>query len=111
MAIKRGEIYRINLEPTRGSEQQGNARPCVILSVGAYNNKLPTVGVVPLSSSPRPLPPLIVPVPSAGRDTSMAVCNQVRTVDKRRIVGNVMGQLSPADLQKVESGVKQYYGL
>ena len=111
MMIKRGDIYRINLEPTRGSEQQGNARPCVVLSVGAFNNKLPTIGVVPLSTAPRSLPPLIIAVPSAGRDTSIAICNQLRTVDKSRIVGGLSAQMSPADLQKVEHGVKQYYGL
>jgi mRNA interferase MazF len=29
----RGKIYRVDLEPTRGSEQQGNAKPCVIMSL------------------------------------------------------------------------------
>jgi len=58
MAIQRGDIYRVNLEPTIGSEQQGNARPCVVLSVSAFNNKLRTIGVVPLSLSPRPCPRL-----------------------------------------------------
>ena len=111
MIIQRGNIYRVNLEPTRGYEQQGDARPCVILPVGAYNKKLPTVGVVPLSSSPRELPPLIVSVPSAGRESSMAICNQVRTADKSRVAGYLMGQLDFQDLQKVETGVKQYYGL
>ena len=111
MTIRRGDIYRINLQPTRGSEQQGDARPCVVLSIGAYNNKLPTIGVVPLSMSPRELPPIIVSVPSAGNESSMAICNQVRTVDKGRVVGDLMGQLSLQDIQKVETGVRQYYGL
>lgn len=111
MAPRRGDIYRINLEPTVGSEQQGTARPCLVLSLGAYNNKLPTIGVVPLSSSPRELPPLIVSVSSAGKATSMAICNQARTVDKRRIVGGLMGQLSAEDLHRVESGLRHYYGL
>jgi hypothetical protein len=30
MAIQRGDIYRVNLEPTIGSEQQGNARPQIL---------------------------------------------------------------------------------
>ena len=111
MIIQRGDIYRVKLEPTRGSEQQGDARPCVILSVGAYNKKLPTVGVVPLSSSPRELPPLLVSVPSAGKASSMAVCNQIRVIDKHRIVSGLMGRLSAGDLQRVESGLRQYLGL
>ena len=66
MSIERGDIYRVNLEPTLGGEQQGKARPCVVLSLGEFNSKLRTIGVVPLSSSPRPLPPIIVSAPSAG---------------------------------------------
>ena len=111
MKIQRGEIYRVNLEPTVGSEQQGKARPCLVLSVTAFNNKLRTVGMVPLSSSPRPLPPLIVSVPSAGLPTSTALCGQLRTIDKRRILGSPIGQISAADLDAVEKAVAQVYGL
>ncbi|MEY2685514.1 MAG: PemK-like, MazF-like toxin of type toxin-antitoxin system, partial [Pseudomonadota bacterium] len=39
MDYKRGQVYRVNLEPTQGSEQQGVARPCVILSITPLNNK------------------------------------------------------------------------
>ena len=111
MAIRRGGIYRVNLEPTIGREQQGTAHPCIVLSLSAFNNKLRTIGAVPLSSSPRPLPPLIVSVPSAGLPTSTALCGQLRTVDKRQIVGAAMGQLSQDDLELVEKSVKHYYGL
>ena len=112
MAIQRGDIYRFNLEPAKGSEQQGNARPCIVLSVGAYNDKLPTVSIVPLTSAPRrELPPIVVSVPSAGRENSMAFCNQGRVVDKSRIVGKLLGKLSIDDLQKIETGVKRYLGL
>ena len=82
MNVERGSIYRLNLEPTTGSEQQGHARPCVVLSLSAYSRKLRTVCVVPLTSSPRALAPLIVPVPSAGKTNSMALCYQIRTIDK-----------------------------
>ena len=51
MNIERGNIYRVNLDPTIGSEQQGNARPCVVLTLTAYNRQLRTVGVDPLTSS------------------------------------------------------------
>ena len=111
MAFARGDIYRVNLEPALGSEQQGNARPCVILSVTNFNRKFPTIGVVPLSSARVPHPPLVPGVPSAGRDNSVAICNQLRLISKGRIVGQRIGVMTPADLEKVEAGVKQYYGL
>ena len=111
MAIERGEIYRFRLDPTIGGEQRGKARPCVVLSLSAYNGKLRTIGVVPLSSSPRPLPPIIVSVPSAGLPTSTALCGQMRTLDKRRIVEGPIGMLSAEDLEVVAQAVTQFYGL
>ncbi|MBV5299949.1 MAG: type II toxin-antitoxin system PemK/MazF family toxin [Rhodoferax sp.] len=108
--MERGAIYRVNLDPTFGSEQQGNARPCVVLSLTAYNRQLRTVGVVPLTSSPRALAPLIVPVPSAGKTNSMALCHQIRTIDKARI-GKLLGVLDPIDLAAVEDGVRRVHGL
>ncbi len=110
MTIERGHIYRVNLDPTLGSEQRGNARPCVVLTLTAYNKQLRTVGVVPLTSSPRSLPPLIVPVPSAGNANSMALCHQIRTIDKTRI-GKQMGVLSQEDLEAVEAGVRKVHRL
>ena len=109
MGFKRGHIYRVNLEPTQGSEQRGSARPCVILSINPLNNKLRQFGVVPLSTSAKVLPPMVVAVPSAGSD-SVALCHQVRTIDKSRI-GQTVGELSPVDLTAIEQGVRQVLGL
>jgi mRNA interferase MazF len=109
MDFKRGQIVRINLEPTVGSEQQGTARPCVILSITPLNQKLRQIAVVPLSTSANALPPVVVSVPSAG-PASVALCRQLRTIDKLR-VGEYVGELSPADMAAVESAVRQVYGL
>jgi mRNA interferase MazF len=109
MEYKRGQIYRVNLEPTKGSEQQGVARPCLIFSITPLNAKLRQVGVVPLSTSAKVLPPVVVGVPSAGQD-SVALCHQLRTIDKMRI-GKRLGELSAADMIAVEAAVRQIYGL
>jgi mRNA interferase MazF len=109
MDYKRGQIYRVNLEPTQGSEQQGTARPCVILSITPLNAKLRQVGVVPLSTSAKALPPVVVAVPSAGT-SSVALCHQVRTIDKTRI-GKHTGELSAAEMTAIENAVRQVYGL
>lgn len=109
MDLKRGHIFRVNLEPTQGSEQQGTARPCVILSITPLNAKLRQVGVVPLSTSARALPPIVVSVPSAGA-SSVALCHQLRTIDKVRI-GKYIGELSASDLTAIENAVRQVYAL
>lgn len=108
MDFKRAQIYRVNLEPTQGSEQQGTARPCVILSITPLNAKLRQVGVVPLSTSAKALPPIVVSVPSAGA-ASVALCHQLRTIDKTRI-GKHVGEVSAADMTAIEHAVRQVYG-
>jgi mRNA interferase MazF len=106
--LKRGEVWWVDLDPTRGSELR-KRRPALILSVDALNRARRTVVVVPLSSSPEPRPPLVVPVPSAGPG-SVAICDQLRAVDKRRLV-RVFGRVENAELRAVEDGVRVVLGL
>ena len=108
--IERGQIFRVNLEPTKGSEQQGTARRCVVLSIAPFNKQFRTVGVVPLSSSARAAPPIVVAAQSAGLADSVALCYQLRTVDKSRLI-KLLGTVSSADLIAIENGVRQVYGL
>lgn len=109
MDFKRGQIYRVDLEPPRGSEQQGKARPCVVLSITPFNKQFRTLGMIPLSSTARAYAPVSVATPSAG-PTSVALCYQLRTIDKSR-VGKYVGELSPGDMGAIEQGVRQVYGL
>ena len=108
-SIQRGDIYRVNLEPTLGSEQQGAARPCVVMSITPFNKQFKTVGVIPLSTSARAHAPVSISVPSAG-EFSVALCYQLRTVDKVRLLKRT-GELSAADMAALEAAVKQVYGL
>ncbi len=79
------------------------------MSITPLNTKLRQVGVVPLSSSAKVLPPVVVGVPSAGPN-SVALCHQLRTIDKTRIT-QFLGELSAADMIAVETAVRQVYGL
>lgn len=36
-AFERGDIVRVDLNPTRGREQQGDFRPCLVISTNAFN--------------------------------------------------------------------------
>jgi len=58
-----------------------------------------------MSSSPEPAPPIVVAVPSAGKE-SVAVLDQIRAVDKKRFV-NRAGVVSSAELRALEAGLKQ----
>jgi mRNA interferase MazF len=93
----------VDLDPTRGSEIR-KTRPAVVLTADALNRARRTVVVVPLSTGPTPRPPIVIATPSAGAD-SVAVCDQVRAVDKGRL-SRRGGQLAAADLRAVEDGVR-----
>jgi mRNA interferase MazF len=104
MKIERGDIWWVNLDPTIGAEIK-KKRPCVILSANEINRIRATPVVVPLSSSPQAAPPIVLSVPSAGKN-SVAVLDQIRAVDKKRFV-NRAGSLSTADLRSLELAAKQ----
>ena len=102
--VLRGDIWWVNLDPTRGSELRKN-RPAVVITANALNRARRTIVVVPLSTGPQPRPPIVMPTPSAGPN-SVAVCDQLRAVDKRRLIRKP-GQRSVADLQAIEEGVRR----
>ncbi len=93
----------MNLDPTRGAEIR-KTRPAVILTADALNRARRTVVVVPLSTAPPPRPPIVVATPSAGPD-SVAVCDQLRTIGKARLIRRD-GELTTADLHAIETGVR-----
>ena len=104
-AIKRGDIYLVDFDPPKGEELKVGSeirkrRPAVVVSRDAINKVRRTVMVVPLSSSPQPMPVFAVPVPSAGTN-SVAVCDQITTVKSTRVLKHI-GSLSSADLRLVE---------
>ena len=109
MPIERGDIYWVEFpqRSPRGSEIE-KRRPCIVLSLTAVNEVRRTVMVVPLTSSPEPVPPIAIGVASAG-ERSVAVCDQLSVVDKRRL-RNRIGPLSSQDLAGVERSLRLVLG-
>ena len=106
--VQRGDVWWVDLDPTRGGEIR-KARPAVVLTVNALNLARRTVVVVPLSTGPAARPPIVVEAASAGAG-SVAVCDQVRAVDKSRLTRRT-GQLASHDMRAVEDGVRSVLGL
>jgi mRNA interferase MazF len=104
MKIERGEIWWVNLDPTVGREIK-KRRPCVVLSANEVNRIRATPVVIPLSASPAAAPPIVLSVPSAGKD-AVAVVDQIRAVDRKRFV-NRAGKLAEGDLRNLETAAKQ----
>ena len=104
--MKRGDIYWVDLNPTIGSEIK-KKRPCVLMGATSINKARRTVVVIPLSSAgdTKPRPPLTIGVKCLGKE-AVAVCDQIRAVDKSRIQEKI-GELAPDELLELENGLRQ----
>ena len=84
--IKRGEIYYADLQPVYGSEQ-GGIRPVIILQNDKGNQHSPTTIVAAITARSRKAKlPTHVTVMADGLDRkSIALLEQIRTIDKSRL--------------------------
>jgi mRNA interferase MazF len=101
---ERGDIWWVALDPTLGSEIR-KTRPCVVMSIRVLNERRRTVIVVPLSSSPKASPPILIPV-SCGGQPAVAVSDQIRAVAKERL-RNRLGTVNTVEMAALEDGLRQ----
>ena len=104
----RGSLVWVSLDPARGAEVP-KTRPCIVVSRTEANDLSATVTIVPLSSvKGRAVDRLVQPLLSVKETRlskdSRALCDQVRTIDKRRIRETV-GVLGDGSLGKVDRGL------
>src|SRR5271156_2742050 len=83
MAVKRFEVFLINLDPTIGAEIQ-KTRPCLIISPDEMNRSSRTVIVAPMTTKWRDYPTRLA-CRFKGKD-GQVVLDQIRTVDRARLV-------------------------
>ena len=97
-------VFLASLEPVQGAEQAGR-RPVLVVSRERINQLLPVINVVPLTSrksAARVIYPneVLLPAGTAGlRVDSIALCYQIRTLDKNRLEQD-MGELTDAALRR-----------
>jgi mRNA interferase MazF len=101
---ERGDIWWVALDPTLGSEIR-KTRPCVVISVRVLNEWRRTVIVVPLSSSPKGSPPILIPISCGGRP-AVAVSDQIRAVAKERLRSR-LGVVTTEEMAALEVGLKE----
>lgn len=99
------QIVVVNLDPTVGSEIK-KTRPCVILSPDEMNTHLKTVVVAPLTSTNRNYPTRCK-VEIGGRISRVAL-DQIRTIDKRRIV-EVQQRLRSKEVVEIKAILRRTY--
>ena len=81
MSVQRGEIIRINLNPTSGREQQGKARPCLVISNTKFNHRRKMVIALPITNTIKPKIKTLVPLPDNISITGSVDTEQVRNLD------------------------------
>ena len=109
--MKRGDVFWADLAPRSGSEQSGR-RPVVVVSNDGFNRVegWRSVIVVPLSTSStqRRRGPTAIEIPKgvAGlRQGSVALCHQVTTLDRAKLVTHV-GELPTAIRERVDDALR-----
>jgi len=112
VAIRRGDVVVANLDPTIGVEIK-KTRPAIVLSNDSINQFSQLVVVVPLTKNIAHLSPSHALIPKGVARltfTSKAVTEQVKAVDKRRLVKRI-GSLTPSLLAQVERALKNTFAL
>lgn len=111
---KRGEIHLTALDPTVGHEIQ-KTRPALIIQNNVTNEHSGTTIIAPITSTVRtPLSPLHVLL-AAGRATGLAspsvvLLNQIRTVDRRRLIKR-LGSVDAQTMRLVDESIAISLGL
>lgn len=94
---RRFEVHLISLDPTIGSEIT-KTRPCLIISPDEMNKHIRTVIIAPMTSTIKHYPTRVVTTFQGKK--GQIVLDQIRTVDKRRLIKN-LGSISSSSKQKV----------
>jgi mRNA interferase MazF len=98
MDIQRGEIIRINLNPTSGREQAEEARPCLVLSHTHFNQTRKGIVIVsPITSTVKPNIKTLIPIPEGFNVYGSVIAEQVRTLDLSQRWWKSTGECLPKD--------------
>lgn len=105
MELNQYEIVFVNLYPTQGSKIKKTS-PCVIISPDEMNKHLRTIIVAPMNTRSRKYPTRIVVKHDA--KIGWIVIDQIRTIDKQRII-KVVGRLSKPEIKEIKSVLKETF--
>lgn len=103
----------MRLDPVEGSEQGGD-RPALVISPDVINGPSPVILVAALTSKKvdrvYAIEVLIEPPEGGLKTPSKVLLMQIRSIDKRRIVGRY-GTATAESMQRVEAALKIATGL
>ena len=111
--VKRSEVVLADLGNTTGHEQS-KIRPVIIIQENISNMYSTVTIVMPLTSNiserDRPSNVFISPAKNGLKKPSLALSNQIRVIDKRKII-KPLGFISDADMERIDNALKRILGL
>ncbi len=111
--IKRGDIWIVNLDPTVGYEIK-KSRPAVIIQNDIGNRYSPLTIIAPITSQNLekiyPIEVLLTPKNSSVEQDSKVLLNQIRFIDKERLIKKV-GKVDEETLSDINEALKISLGL
>jgi mRNA interferase MazF len=115
--VRRWDLFWADLDYPVGSEQGGNRRPVVAVSNDGINTSLSVITQIPLTKlegKGRKVYPFEVLLPKevVGTGwTSIAMPQQVRTIDRSRLLEKI-GELTDPGLQsEIENRLLEHFGI
>src|SRR5437868_1890070 len=108
----RGEIWLVDLDPSKGREQAGS-RPALVISVDIFNHgAAELVVVIPITSKPKGIPLHVEINPPEGGLTmnSSVKCEDIRSISTSRLV-KPLGKVLPTTIEAVEDRLRILLGL
>lgn len=113
MEVKRGDVWIVNLDPTIGHEIK-KSRPAVIIQNDIGNKYSPITIIAPLTSQNLekvyPIEVLLTSENSELEQESKVLLNQIRAVDKVRLVKKI-GKVNEEIMAQVDTALKISLGL
>src|SRR4051812_37719726 len=110
MAIRRGEVYFVNLDPVQGREQAGS-RPVLVLSIDTINQSPLVITVVVGTKGANVARDyktnVRVPAAESGLpEETVFLCFQMRSLDPKRFPDTPAGRIAGSTLAKIENTVR-----
>ncbi|MBU0494149.1 MAG: type II toxin-antitoxin system PemK/MazF family toxin [Chloroflexi bacterium] len=120
MPVERGEVYWVEFDPVKGSEQ-GGLRPALVVQNDVGNHYSPTTVVVAVTRTlpPRPYPFIVVLEPGEGGLSELSVinCAQIATIQQSGLGSRLrprpgesdmrpIGRLSPERIAEVDEALR-----
>ena len=113
MDVRRGDVFSVDLNPVIGTEQAG-IRPALVIQIDRANVSSRHTIIIPFTTRIREIIlPSHVKIPAGVgglTEDSILLCEQIRVIDKRRLVRRI-GNIDEEDMRAVVVALKVILGL